>query len=67
MAEGGFAGAGCAGEPRGALSTKDATRSGAGGTAIASYLIAPQTVAFVIEAGFAPLTAAPVYGTAGLL
>jgi MFS family permease len=40
VAEGGFAGAGRAGEPRGALSTKDATRSGAGGTAIAVVAIA---------------------------
>lgn len=36
-------------------------------TALASYLITPQTVAFLIEAGFAPLTAASAYGTAGLL
>ena len=36
-------------------------------TAIANYLITPQTVAFLIEAGFAPLTAASAYGTAGLL
>ena len=36
-------------------------------TAIGSFLVTPQVVAFLVEAGFAPLTAASAYGTATLL
>ncbi len=36
-------------------------------TAFSSFLVTPQTVAFLVEAGLAPLAAAGAYGTAGLL
>lgn len=36
-------------------------------TAVASFLVAPQIVAFLVESGFAPMTAAAAYGTTTLL
>lgn len=36
-------------------------------TAFSSFLVTPQTIAFLVEAGLPPLAAASAYGTAGLL
>lgn len=36
-------------------------------TAVGSFLVTPQVVAFLVESGFAPMTAASAYGTATLL
>ena len=36
-------------------------------TAIGMYLVIPQTVAYLVDRGFAPLAAATLFGTAGML